>query len=505
MNNNYNYGYTAQPKKKKSKLGLIIIILFVIFQIIIAVSTLSDDYDTSTVDDFDSDSNKNFEFPDYPDFNSYNSSNSSSQNSNTSSTNSDRYNTSSATSSYNTNSYYGNNTSSTTNSYWGNTSSVTSSYTSNSSSNNNYGQNGSTNNNTNSNNSDVITNFNGYLYKQLNNDEKTIYSTVVNTVARGGLTCSFSNVSNLTQFKKDVSDAILAVTYEFPELFWISGDYKYRSQKAGSTYNITLELKCFDYWKYTSNPQKYVDNLRNAVKKIANSAKAYNTDFERVQYVHDYIAKTVEYNYDAADEADKTVRKASSEQAFSAYGCLVDGNAICGGYSKGFQLVLKELGIECIYLTGYAGEYHAWNCVKLDGEYYFFDVTWDDPTIENNGKVLTDTVMYNYFGVTSQQMSKDHKVLENFKFPTCVATKYNYFQYKGFVLDKYNFNEFDKILNKQPNQLIVSVKFTSLAELNKAKADLIDNYKWTKLKLFGGKTVKYNCDKDKLEFRFYRY
>jgi hypothetical protein len=222
--------------------------------------------------------------------------------------------------------------------------------------------------------------------------------------------------------------------------------------------------------------------------------------------VHDYIAKTVVYSNDALKDKDNTVRKPSTEQALSAYGCLVEGSAICGGYSKGFQLVLRELGIECIYLTGYAGEYHAWNCVKLDGQYYYFDVTWDDATYKNSkGKVMTDTVTYSYFGLTSQQMSKDHEILQNFNFPTCTATKYNYFGYKNFILDKYEFNAFDKILNQQPDQLIVSVKFTSVAELNKAKTDLIDKYNWQKLKLFGGKNVKYYVDKDKLEFKFYRY
>ncbi len=504
MNNNYNYGYSNQPKKKKSKLGLIIIILFVAFQVIFALSALSDDSDNSTADNYDSGTNKNFDFPDYPDFNDYSSNNSSSNssfNTNSSNSGSNRYDTSSVTSSNNTSSNLGN-TSSSTSSY------NTNSYFNNSSQNNT--TNNNTNNNTNNgisgNNNNSSINFNGYLYNQLNNDEKTIYRTVVNTVANGGLKCSFSNVRNLTAFKQDVDDAITAVTYEFPELFWISGGWQYTYQKSGSAYNIKLELKCFDYWKYTSDPQKYVTSLRNAVTKIANKARAYETDFERVLYVHDYIAKTTEYNYDALKEKDKTVRKASTEQSFSAYGCLVDGNAICGGYSKGFQLVLKELGIECIYLTGYAGEYHAWNCIKLDGQYYYFDLTWDDPTLKNkSGKVMTDAVSYDYFGLTSKQMGQDHKILENFKFPTCVATLYNYYDFKGFVLDKYDFNKFDNILNQQSNQLVVKVKFTSVAELNKAKADLIDNYKWAKLKLFGGKTVQYNCNKDSLTFTFYRY
>lgn len=478
---NYN---NAPKKKKKSKLGLIIIIIVVLIQIISAVFTVSADNDTTTDNNYNggNGTNKDIKFPDYPDFSTLYGDNSSddalsSESSSTiisSSTTSSKYN-----SSYGTNSKY--------NSSYGT---------------NSYNNNNNVNKEEETSNGIDITSYSGYLYNQLSNTGKTVFLSFMKELASGGRTCVFKNVTNKSTFKAELDKAIVALTYERPEFFWISGAYTY--WYSNKTFKV--ELQSFDYWKYSSNPQKYIDALDASVKKIANAARKYPTDFERVQYVHDYIAQTVVYNDEACAEKDNKVRKPTTEQAFSAYGCLVDGNAICGGYSKGFQMVLRELGIECIYLTGYAGEYHAWNCVKLGGEYYYFDVTWDDPSFKNDkGKIMTNTVVYNYFGNTSQQMSLDHTILENFKFPTCVATKYNYFNYKGFVLNKYDFNSFNSIVSKQSDKLITSVKFTSLAELNKAKADLIDNYNWSKITLFGGKPVKYYCDTKGLEFRFYRY
>ena len=57
---------------------------------------------------------------------------------------------------------------------------------------------------------------------------------------------------------------------------------------------------------------------------------------------------------------------------------------MCAGYAKAYQLILNRMGIECGYITGNAvndmvSGPHAWNYVRLDGNYYQVDVTWDDP------------------------------------------------------------------------------------------------------------------------------
>ena len=46
-----------------------------------------------------------------------------------------------------------------------------------------------------------------------------------------------------------------------------------------------------------------------------------------------------------------------------------------------YRLAL-EAGVDCRYITGYAGEGHAWNLVKVDGQYYYLDSTWDEGTFQ---------------------------------------------------------------------------------------------------------------------------
>ena len=80
----------------------------------------------------------------------------------------------------------------------------------------------------------------------------------------------------------------------------------------------------------------------------------------------------------------------------------------CLGYSSTFQLLMDLSGVECITVVGAAfgsREDHAWNMVKLDGEWYCVDVTWDDPTgAARNGR------HHRYFNVTSAYLREtDHQ------------------------------------------------------------------------------------------------
>lgn len=86
--------------------------------------------------------------------------------------------------------------------------------------------------------------------------------------------------------------------------------------------------------------------------------------------------------------------------------------------------------------TGTAGGAHMWNLVRIDGQWYHADPTWDD-----NGSVP----LYQYLNVTDAMIRQDHTLyavaseteevqpdkLYNLPLPSCTATKANYFQARG--------------------------------------------------------------------------
>ncbi len=80
----------------------------------------------------------------------------------------------------------------------------------------------------------------------------------------------------------------------------------------------------------------------------------------------------------------------------TAYGALVNGLAVCDGYTGAYNLLLKLEGIDC---TALANRSHIWTVATLDGTQYHIDVTWGD----QYGR--TDL---RYFGMSAEQSYRAH-------------------------------------------------------------------------------------------------
>ena len=94
--------------------------------------------------------------------------------------------------------------------------------------------------------------------------------------------------------------------------------------------------------------------------------------------INQYVCDNVEYHPgdpDATDMSDKY-----PDQSHTAYGALFENYAVCDGYSRLVKMMCDDMGIECRIVVGdvNGGGGHAWNLVKVDGQWYHLDVTWDD-------------------------------------------------------------------------------------------------------------------------------
>jgi transglutaminase/protease-like cytokinesis protein 3 len=99
----------------------------------------------------------------------------------------------------------------------------------------------------------------------------------------------------------------------------------------------------------------------------------------------------------------------------SVYSALVNGETVCAGYARAMQYLMQRLGIPCYYCTGYAGQNHAWNIVRLDDGYYNVDVTWDD----------TPGGEYDYFNRTDAEYAGTHvRQSLSVNLPVCEAQTY---------------------------------------------------------------------------------
>ncbi|MBE6847094.1 MAG: hypothetical protein E7503_03040 [Ruminococcus sp.] len=94
----------------------------------------------------------------------------------------------------------------------------------------------------------------------------------------------------------------------------------------------------------------------------------------------------------------------SAAENHSAYGALINGNAVCEGYAEAYQLLMDIAGIECLYVEGDASERHGWNMIRLEDGYYHVDATWDDPVAEGGAQHL----LHDYFLVDDEKIGVTH-------------------------------------------------------------------------------------------------
>lgn len=78
----------------------------------------------------------------------------------------------------------------------------------------------------------------------------------------------------------------------------------------------------------------------------------------------------------------------TSSMSHSGYSALVDGLAVCDGYTAAYNLLLKLEGISC---TTASTADHIWTVATLDGHTYHIDPTWGDQS---------STVDYRYFAMS---------------------------------------------------------------------------------------------------------
>ena len=125
------------------------------------------------------------------------------------------------------------------------------------------------------------------------------------------------------------------------------------------------------------------------------------SDYEKELAVHDWMIAWAEYDQAALSSLPGAQPTPDSD---NPYGFFTGRAAICTGYTSTFQLLMDLLDIECVTVEGtaYNGtEDHAWNMVRLAGDWYCVDVTWDDPV---SSTPVSPAAAHMYFNVTSDFM-----------------------------------------------------------------------------------------------------
>lgn len=122
---------------------------------------------------------------------------------------------------------------------------------------------------------------------------------------------------------------------------------------------------------------------------------------EQIKKIHNYIIDNSKYD---SNRTDNGIIEYKSD---IAYGPLIEGYGICGGYSDAMELFLENLGIKSFKI---ASDMHVWNAVELYNSWYHLDLTWDDPVTSNGVDLLED----NFFMIDSPSLEKLEKTQHTF-------------------------------------------------------------------------------------------
>lgn len=173
-----------------------------------------------------------------------------------------------------------------------------------------------------------------------------------------------------------------------------------------SLYDTSAILAAWEKGDPSGLPKEDREIYDAAQKVLEKVLKEGMSDYDKEAAVYNWMVNNVNYDWTHQDRMQETPRA-----SFGPYGGLVNRTAVCLGYAATFQLLMDMAGVECIIVRGASfssQEDHGWNMVRLNGQWYCVDVTWDANRREYGGSGKQKE--WSYFNVTSDYMAdSDHQ------------------------------------------------------------------------------------------------
>ncbi len=147
---------------------------------------------------------------------------------------------------------------------------------------------------------------------------------------------------------------------------------------------------------------KFVQGIADAMAWIPTNG----TDLEKVKAAHDWMCTHVSYYYGsyAGDYTNYPTPYGNMHDnqdpfyAYCAYGAFGERSCVCEGFAYAFKILMDRVGVDCYYVYS---EDHGWNLVRVDGDWYHVDTTWDsnstDKVDENDQWDDTNQISYTFF------------------------------------------------------------------------------------------------------------
>ena len=294
-----------------------------------------------------------------------------------------------------------------------------------------------------------------YYYHTLSEDAQIAYTLILNAVDAHPEEIEIPPLDD-TEF----SAMFQALSYDNPSLLCMENE-SHIVMRGAKAYFVP------QYVTDAATCRRQTDDLLEKAREIVAQADSLPDAYDQELYFHDYICQNTTY-------------LTQEDDGYTAYNALVEGRAVCEGYSRALQLLLDMVGIPNYLATGVgvddsgSREGHMWNIVTIDGSNYHVDATWDDLDAED-----IHHYAHTYFNVTDDYIGVNHEEIapaEN----NCNAVAANYYVQNGMCFSAYDDACLQDMADAaaqsiQDGTYTIEVWFTNEQAYLEAAADLTEN------------------------------
>ena len=255
-----------------------------------------------------------------------------------------------------------------------------------------------------------------FYYNLLSGNEKTLYNIIYAALVEGETSIS---APPLILGTSNIGRVIEYVKNDHPE-FSFSIPWKFTRALAKLVIASPVE-----YIYETSVNRRFIEDFKRKLNVLCNS------DYEKVRYVHDFIINSVDYDHNFIET------EIVDPNNHNAMGVLNTGRGVCEGIARLTQLLLEAAGVEAIYCEGKSKtpakskiDGHAWNVVRIDGKYFYLDVS--------NDVCMTDKKVQKshcYFCLSYDEIIRDRSFTLDAEFRKLQANydEFSYFRRNGQI------------------------------------------------------------------------
>lgn len=211
----------------------------------------------------------------------------------------------------------------------------------------------------------------GFYYKQLDDiDEEYIYKKIAGAVSR------YENEVKIDCEPHQLRRVMKAINFDNPEIFyWFPQKKDYNEEKGVLKLSYTTAS--------AEETKELLEKLRTKKKEVIAKIKKTKENgvtedpLEEINNLYEYLLEK-----NAEEELDKPE---CTRSIYDVTGVLLQegkGRATSLGISLAVNYICSSLHIPSILVTGKAklgdcdyAENHAWNLIKVDGEYFHVDAT----------------------------------------------------------------------------------------------------------------------------------